>query len=198
MSEIELNIASLRMQIASTWHRLKALPGVAKAGIVVGGYIAAILLAVCVVWIYIELTSGPDRDLSSGMHAFGDMLLFIAVFGLVSIVPTGLALAFMRGRRIFWRVLSLLALVVVSTGIASVPAVLWVPHEVSLGASLDAWAALSGPRIFVSPFLAASFGLATLLAPRGRIRWSMLGATGAEAMVSLFGFVYWAALIFVR
>jgi hypothetical protein len=68
---------------------MQMLPAVAKAGIVVGGYVTAILAALCVVTISIHQASGFDRDASAGMHAFGDSLLFIAVFGVVSSVRRG-------------------------------------------------------------------------------------------------------------
>ena len=47
-------------------------------------------------------TSGPDAQASAGMYAFGDGLLFIAVFSAVAIFPTGLALCFLRPCRWFW------------------------------------------------------------------------------------------------
>ena len=62
------------MQLASSLYRMQMLPAVAKAGIVVGGYAVAALVAFCVVSIYISQTSGPDRDASAGMYAFGDSL----------------------------------------------------------------------------------------------------------------------------
>ena len=76
------------MRVLSLLHRMKALPVPAKVGMVLGGYALAILFAFCFVAIYISQTSGPERDASAGMYTFGDALLFIAVFGVVSIIPT--------------------------------------------------------------------------------------------------------------
>ena len=177
---------------------MKTLPAVAKAGIVVGGYVAAILLAFCVISIYINQTSGPDRDASAGMYAFGDSLLFIAVFGVVSTIPTGLALVFLRQSRSFWIALSVVALVVASTSLAAVAVILWTPQKLALSASLDIWEALSVPRLFVSPFFAASFGLSALVAPQARFRWSLFGAASVEGVSAVYGFFHWFAPLFFQ
>src|SRR5512139_1814627 len=108
------------MTISSLWSRINTLPALAKAGIVVGGYVAAILSAVGGVLLYIHYTSGPEGDASSGMYAFGDALLLVAVLGVVSIIPTGLALLFLRQSRRFWIALCVVALVVASTSLAAV------------------------------------------------------------------------------
>ena len=90
----------------------------AKVGLVLGGYVAAILSAFGVVLLYINQTNEPDRDASSGMYAFGDALLFIAVFGIVSTIPTGVALVFLRQSRKFWIAFCVVALIVACTSLA--------------------------------------------------------------------------------
>jgi hypothetical protein len=184
------------MQLASSWYRVKTLPAVAKAGIVVGGYAAAILLAFCVVSIYIYQTSGPDRDASAGMYAFGDSLLFIAVFGVASTVPTALALVFLRQSRYFWIAVSVVALALASTSLAAVAAILLEQQKLALSPSLNVLAALAVLRILVAPFLAASFGLAALFAPEARFRWCLFGAASAEGLSSVYGFFHWFAPLF--
>ena len=184
------------MQITSSLYRMKTLPAVAKAGIVVGGYVAAILLAFCVVSIYINQTSGPDRDASSGMYAFGDSLLFMAVFGVVSTIPTGLALVFLRQSRKFWIALCVVALVVASTSLAAVAVIVLESQKLVLSASFNGWAALSVLRILVSPFVAAPLGLSALVAPEGRFRRYLFGAASVEGVSGLYGFFHWFAPLF--
>jgi hypothetical protein len=157
----------------------------AKAGIVVGGYVAAFLLAVGVVWIYITMTDGPDREASGGMYAFGDSLLFCAAFGIVSIVPTGLMLIVLRQSRSFWVALSVLALAIAGTSVAMAVGTVLAPTSTSL------WVMLSFPRIFLSPFLAVAFGLSALVAPERETRWCLLAAAAMETGSSIFGFVHW-------
>src|SRR5258706_8120874 len=178
------------MQLASSLYRMQTLPAVAKAGIVVGGYVVAALLAFCVLSIYISQTSGPDRDASAGMFAFGDSLLFIAIFGIVSIIPTGMALVFLRQSRTFWLACSIAVLAVASTSLVVVAVTVLAPQSTS------AWAMLAFPRIFLSPFLAAAFGLSALIAPEARFRWCLIGAASAEGLSSVYGFAHWFAPLF--
>ncbi len=171
--------------MASPLEQMKALSALAKAGIVVGGYTAAILCAVGVVAFYVMLTDGPERELSSGMYAFGDSLLFMAVFGTVSIVPTGLSLFFLRQNRGFWIALCVVALLVAGTGTAEVAAMVLVPESTSM------WVLLAVPRIFMAPFLAAAFGLAVLIAPTAGFRWWMFAAASMEVATSVYGSFRW-------
>jgi hypothetical protein len=70
-----------------------------KVGLVFMGYILACLAASGVVSMYQRLTQDPAAQASAGMYAFGDLLLFLAAFGLLMIVPTGLAIYFLVRRR---------------------------------------------------------------------------------------------------
>src|SRR6185295_4189186 len=151
------------MQITSLWLRMKTLPAMAKAEIVVGGYVAAILSAVGVVLLYINQTNGPERDASSGMYAFGDALLFVPVFGIVSTIPTRVALVFLRQSRKFWIAFCVVALVVAITSLGAVVVTVLDSQQFALGASFDGWAALSVLRLLVSPFVAVSLGLSGLV-----------------------------------
>ena len=44
---------------------------VVKAGLIGAGYVAAFVIALGVVAVYVAATNGPDRQSSSGMFAFG-------------------------------------------------------------------------------------------------------------------------------
>ena len=58
---------------------------------------------------------------------------------------------------------------------------------------------LAFPRIFMSPFFFAAFGLAALIAPQSRARWCLVAAAGIEALSSVYGFLRWfAPLFFLR
>ena len=71
------------------------LSGLAKLGLVTGGYAAACLIASGVVYVWELFTQGPIAQASSGMYAFGDLLLFIGIFGVLALIPTGLAVYFL-------------------------------------------------------------------------------------------------------
>ena len=96
-----------------------------KFGVVLAGYVTAALVASAAVAVRVANTSGPDAEASAGMYAFGDGLLFIAVFSAVALFPTGLALCFLRPYRWFWVAISVTAMAIAGTAIlaASVYAV---------------------------------------------------------------------------
>jgi hypothetical protein len=66
-----------------------------KLGLVFGGYGAACLIAVGVVYVWQLYTQDASAQASSGMYAGGDLLLFIGVCGALALIPTGLAVCFL-------------------------------------------------------------------------------------------------------
>lgn len=175
------------MKLAPVIERLNDLPSLARFGIVIGGYVIAIMVAMSVLAAHVSVTSVPDRDASSGMHAFGDALLFIFVFGAASVAPTGLALYFLRAARLFWWFVCLVAFAVAMTGLRSVMSV----ADFQSHASESLWSALAVPRIFVAPLLAALFAVSGMFAPCRMHRWGLFAASGIECAISVFGFVHW-------
>ena len=70
------------------------MSGLTKVGLVIGGYILACLIAVGTVYAYEWSIPTAASQASSGMYAFGDLILFVSVFGFLALFPTGLALYF--------------------------------------------------------------------------------------------------------
>jgi hypothetical protein len=83
---------------------------IARFCLVAGGYVAALLLAWVAVAIAGADSTSAAAQASSGMSAFGDAILFLGVFGIAAVVPTGAALFFLRHHRHFWKLLVLLGL----------------------------------------------------------------------------------------
>jgi hypothetical protein len=165
-----------------------------KVGVVAVGYIAASLVASAAVGIRLANTSGPDAQASSGMYAFGDTLLFVAVFGVAALVPTGAALFFLRPYRHFWRVISVFGLGVAFTGLTA--ATLFAIGRHAESSPLAAWAGLSVLRILIAPLLALTFLVCTVFSPYRFPRVAFLTATGMEAAVSAYGGLVWFAPLF--
>lgn len=107
------------MSPSSFAGNLRSLPVPAKWGIVLGGYALAILIPAGIVWLHVRLTSGPEYDASSGMYAFGDALLFVALFGMLAIIPTGAAAVFLGLRRTIVALLLLVGLAVAAIGVVA-------------------------------------------------------------------------------
>jgi hypothetical protein len=70
-----------------------------KVAIVAGGYLLAFLVGCAAVALHSALTSESGAKASDGMSAFGDLVLFVAVFGAVALVPTGVALFFLLSKK---------------------------------------------------------------------------------------------------
>src|SRR5438067_153767 len=90
-----------------------------RIGLILAGYVAAVLIAFGALAIRLASTRGSAQA-SGGMYAFGDSLLFLAVFGVAALAPTTGALYFLRSHRLFWTVLAVLALVIAVTGLAAI------------------------------------------------------------------------------
>lgn len=73
--------------------------GYVKAGLVAAGYLAAFAIAWAAVALRIAMTNPADASAASGMYAFGDVALFVIVFGIVSLLPTATAVFFLLSRR---------------------------------------------------------------------------------------------------
>jgi hypothetical protein len=159
-----------------------------KIALVIGGYIVAFVAAFAFVSIYVAVTSGPDRQGSDGMYAFGDFLLFLGVFVLSAVPATVAALVFLRPYRPFWRVASILALGIAVTGIAALIGYL-LPGSTNTNAFLGAWSSLSPLRILLAPLCAIAFLLCGLLAPALSYRVAFLSATAIETVVFCSGVV---------
>jgi hypothetical protein len=168
-----------------------------KVAVIAGGYIAAFLMASAAVAIHVANTSGPEAQASSGMYAFGDAVLFVAVFGVAALVPTGAALFFLRPYRHFWTVLSALGLALAVTGVTA--AILFAVGGHATSSALATWAGLSVLRILVAPLLALTFFVCTILSSHRPPRFTFLAATVMEAAVSVHGgFVWFVPLFFHR
>jgi hypothetical protein len=165
-----------------------------KVAVVTGGYIAAVLLAAAAVAIRLASTSGPDAQASSGMYAFGDALLFVGVFGVAALGPTGAALFFLRPYRRFWAVLAALGLAVAVTGVAA--AILFAVGRHATPSPLATWAGLAVLRILVAPLLTLVFLVCTIFSPHRSPRVALLAAAVMEVAVSAYGGAVWFVPLF--
>ena len=71
-----------------------------KLGLVVGGYLAACLVASAALYVYQLFTQDAASQASAGMYAFGDFILLVSAFGVLALFPTSLALYFLYRKRL--------------------------------------------------------------------------------------------------
>ena len=167
--------------------------GLVKIGVVLAGYVTAVLAASAAVTVRLQHTQGPDVQASAGMHAFGDGLLFLAVFGTVAILPTGMALYFLRPYPSFWTALSITALALAATGLVAASVYALASSGLLPESPWVFWAALGVLRMLVAPLLATSFGLSGCFAPTRASRRALLVAGGIEGAVGIYAVLHWFA-----
>lgn len=161
-----------------------------RIALVAFGYVGAFLVATAAVAIRVARTSGPDAQAASGMYAFGDAFLFLAVFGVAALLPSGAALVLLRPHRRVWPVLAALGVGVAVTGVAA--AVLFaIGRDAATASPLGMWAAISVLRILVAPLLALGFLLCAVVSPLRVTRLAFLAVVVTEAVVSVYGGVTW-------
>jgi hypothetical protein len=160
---------------------------------VIAGYIAAFGLAWVVEDIYEYMTQVMRSQSSGGMVAEGDAMFFFFVFGLASLVPTGLALYFSRSSTKFWVFLSQAAIVFALTGplMVMVNTGLKLFHFVDLPMRLIPTLiyTVGLARIFGAPLMVCLFFLSVLIAPERSSRRKFLIAIGIEAALCLYVFL---------
>ena len=161
-----------------------------KVGLVVVGYVAAVMVAVAVVTIYVAATSGPDRQTYGVMYGFGDDLLFLAVFGVAAVPATGAALFFLRPYRSFWLVFSVVALGIATTGLTVLIGYV-APRTADVRFILHVWSALAPLRILIAPLFALNLFLSGLFAPNRSYRIALLVAAVIEAAVFAYVAFTW-------
>ncbi len=130
------------------------------------------------------------------MYAWGDLILFLEVFGLGAIIPTGLALYFLRPIKLFWTVFSIAALAFALTGLGAALIVAVTSRVVDRAPTqslLSILVAIAGLREMMSPAAGVTFILATLTAPTRRIRLALLAAAVVEGSIGLYSFYRWFA-----
>lgn len=157
-----------------------------KIGLVVGGYAISAVVASLAVAGHLMAIGGPARQAYSGMNAFGDCLLFLAVFGVAAVPATGLGLYFLRPYPAFWRLLAWVAFGVALTGPAALGTMVADPLSTAAGVVF--------PRVLVAPGCALLGGLAGLFAPVRSSRIALLAAAAVEVAT----FVGWVGWCFVR
>jgi hypothetical protein len=158
----------------------------AKLAVVAAGYVGAFLAALAIVALYVAATSGPDRQASGGMYAFGDSLLFLGVLGVAAVPATAAGLFFLRPYLPFWRVLAFGGVAFAATGLAAL-GVCVAARAADAGPSLHSWSAFAVLRILVAPVVALAFLVSGALAPRPAARFALCAAMASETLI----FVYW-------
>jgi hypothetical protein len=169
------------------------MSGLAKIAAVLAGYVVALVIGGGVVYLRELETQGPDAQASAGMYAFGDAILFAAVFGAVALLPTGLALYFLRPVRAFWTALSIAASTLAVAGIAAVSVMRFASAQPPDDTLWAFTVFLGFVLLSVAPLLAAAFLMSSFIAPTRASRWVLACAAIIEAVLGAPAFLWFAS-----
>jgi hypothetical protein len=160
----------------------------AKVGIVLGGYVAAFIASIVAGWLYNWRVSKLPYDTSGGMYAGGEMIQSLAAFFLVALVPTVLALWFLRGNDRFWNTVAGAALVFAVVGLFAVVSPMVIPERVGVMLFLSLIAVM---HLLGAPLWFLSFGVFALLAPTRATRRKMTLAVIIEGVTGICCLIHW-------
>ncbi len=159
-----------------------------KIGIVLAGYLLALTGAFVAAYLQELATRGTDAQASQGMYAFGEIILFLVVFGVLALLPTALGFYFLRPIEKFWTGFGVLCLAfAVTRPVFALANTLMIMMG---GYSSNPWAALLSLAgvlgIFAAPVFAVGFLILAIIAPSTRSRILMLIAAGCEALAAIY------------
>jgi len=161
----------------------------AKTAIVIGGYAAAIAAGVLAGQLYDWEMARKPYDTSGGMYAGGEMLQSLAAFLLVSLVPTGLWLWFLRRHIGFWNGLAMVSVAFAAAGVVAVLLQVVMRGPAPGGALM--WLELFAVAQWLGvPIWLATFALCAWIAPTPDARRKLLVAVGLEAVVAVVALVH--------
>ena len=163
-----------------------------KLALVILGYAAAFGAAMLAEHLYELRVNQPGVDTSGGMYAFGSSMQFVAVLGIASLVPTGLALYFIRGSEAAWRLLSRLALAVAVTAPMFGVFFLATRNLKGYHPELGIFALVGFFRLAGTPLFALVFAVAGAMAVGRGARRLLWLAAGIEGAVAVGAVVVWA------
>lgn len=162
----------------------------AKIMTVVAGYIAALLAAVVAAWAYDVRVGKLPYDTSGGMYAGGQLMTSAAVFLLVALAPTVLALWFLRRHTGFWNGVAIVSVVFAGTGLVAVLTSL-VYRGTPRGLPLMMVELVGLSQLLGVPLWFGAFVLFAVVAPTREIREKLAVAIAIEAVIAAFAFVHW-------
>jgi hypothetical protein len=157
-----------------------------KLGVVLGGYVAALLVACATTYVHAAIEARIDpAQASGGMQAFGDSLLFVGLFGFLALIPTALALYFLRPFEKFWTVFSVASLAIAATGPVAALMIGMSHESPGAGMAVSFWGLL---KVLGAPLFGIGFLICAGIAPMRRSRRVLLAAAAIEFAVSGYAF----------
>jgi hypothetical protein len=163
----------------------------ARAGAVALGYVIAFVAASALVAARIAATAQAAQS-AGGMYAVGDMILFLAVFGVLAAAPTAAALWMLRGNRLVWTTLGAVAAAGAVISLAAI-GLFVAGRSAPAGSTLYVWTAWTPLWLLGAPPAALACLGAGIIAPRRIPRAILVVAALVHAAVGTGIFMFWFA-----
>jgi hypothetical protein len=161
-----------------------------KIGIVIGGYVVAIVVAMLAGWLYDAHMARMPYDTSGGMYAEGETLTALPVFFLVALVPTLVGLWFVRRHTGFWNLVAMGSLAFAAVSLAAVLVTMKLgAASPNLGLMLLTLLGLT--QLLGVPLFFLAFGLFSFFAPTPLARRRLRIAVALEAVIGVCAFLHW-------
>ena len=158
--------------------------------VVLAGYVLALVASAGVVALYDIRFTAYDNQTMGGMIAGGEMMLGAALFFLVSLVPTGLALWYLRRSRGFWSTFTFAALAFAVLGLAATLSVFGTRGSADRMGPMDLVAVIGVMHMLSSPIWIGGFVMFAILAPWPDLKRRMFMGLGIEVLVAGCGALY--------
>ena len=165
---------------------------IAKAGIVVAGYVAALVASGVAGWWYDRWAASQPYDTSGGMYAGGQLITELGVLLVASLPPTILALWWLRRNEKFWGAIAAMSLAFAAVGLLAVLSPLVLVED-----SLRSWRSILElvriSQLLGVPLWTVAMGLIAVLAPFQSARRMMTLAVALELVIGMVACVHWFA-----
>jgi hypothetical protein len=162
----------------------------AKAGLVCGGYVLALVAAGVASYLYNLRVSALPYDTSGGMYAAGEFMTALGTFLVIALVPTLLMLWFLRGHARLWQAIAL-----GSVGFAGVGLLAVLMTLVARGTARDPFVVLLNlfglAQLLGVPLWTVAFVLFAFLAPTRKARRLLVVAIGLECVIGVCAAFHW-------
>jgi len=152
--------------------------------VVLAGYVLALVASAGVVALYDIRFTAYDNQTMGGMIAGGEMMLGAGVFFVASLLPTGLALWYLRRSRAFWSAFTFAGIAFAVLGLASAFSVLGMRGSAGRMGFMDFVGLFGLIHMLGSPIWIGGFVVFAFLAPWRDLRRRMLMAVAAELLVA--------------
>jgi hypothetical protein len=161
-----------------------------KILIVCAGYALAVLAGIAAGALYNARVSKLPYDTSGGMYAGGELLQSTAAFLGAALIPTVLALWYLRASGRFWHLVALASLAFAITGLIAVLMPLAVDRSSRhpLVALIDLF---SLAQMLGVPLWTAAFALFAFIAPTRPARRLLVAAVGLEMVIGVCAAIHW-------